>query len=283
MNPSEKSPTMEATLTDTFGFDRRESITANKCIPPPIGCGGDASTFRDPLSEKEYTISGLCQACQDKIFGEDEEVKTALPVLHPKPPSEYAPGPNDWVSDAYAMFSGQGEAVSHRYHKYVGKSGNTWLVADHEAAAENIYVTNNPANSGGEGFGGAHLPLPCTDGTTFVLKGGWHSGANGLFADTGIDVRNQYRTFVVLGMDRKHIGSGYGRTVICDVVYKDEQPTLGRYDRYKKLVARFPQAKFYYMSSKEGSFSGMTDLEQARWNAERDAKLKGSPQTSEPL
>lgn len=25
--------------------------------------------FRDELSKKEYTFSGLCQACQNKIFG----------------------------------------------------------------------------------------------------------------------------------------------------------------------------------------------------------------------
>ena len=27
--------------------------------------------FRDELSAKEYYISGMCQHCQDKVFGED--------------------------------------------------------------------------------------------------------------------------------------------------------------------------------------------------------------------
>lgn len=27
--------------------------------------------FRDELSAKEYYISGMCQRCQDKVFGED--------------------------------------------------------------------------------------------------------------------------------------------------------------------------------------------------------------------
>jgi hypothetical protein len=31
----------------------------------------DLSEIRDGLSLKEYTISGLCQKCQDKTFGED--------------------------------------------------------------------------------------------------------------------------------------------------------------------------------------------------------------------
>ena len=34
----------------------------------PIG----ESEFRDDLSKKEYTISGLCQACQDAIFTEPD-------------------------------------------------------------------------------------------------------------------------------------------------------------------------------------------------------------------
>jgi len=29
----------------------------------------DLDAFRDRLSEKEYFISGLCQVCQDKVFG----------------------------------------------------------------------------------------------------------------------------------------------------------------------------------------------------------------------
>ena len=28
-----------------------------------------SSPFRDDLSRKEYSISGLCQDCQDKVFG----------------------------------------------------------------------------------------------------------------------------------------------------------------------------------------------------------------------
>lgn len=38
-------------------------------------CGQPIGPFRDKLSEKEYGISGMCQACQDKVFNppEDEE------------------------------------------------------------------------------------------------------------------------------------------------------------------------------------------------------------------
>jgi hypothetical protein len=49
--------------------DRTNSIEGDVCIPPPLGCGEDASEFTDELSEKEYTISGLCQSCQNIVFG----------------------------------------------------------------------------------------------------------------------------------------------------------------------------------------------------------------------
>lgn len=32
-------------------------------------CHAPATTFKDALSKKEFTISGICQTCQDDIFG----------------------------------------------------------------------------------------------------------------------------------------------------------------------------------------------------------------------
>jgi hypothetical protein len=216
--------------------------------------------FRDELSRKEYSISGLCQECQNRIFDSPDEDESSMPApVRPPSPPEYVPTANDFVGEDYAMFSGQADAVERKYHKHIGKSGNTWLVADQEEAAENVYVTNNPKNTTSpkqrfEGFGGATLSFPLVDGTTFDLHGGWHSNADALYNDTGIDVRGTTRTFVVLGMDRTFI-KGL-RCVIKDVIYRDEKPTLGRYDRYKDLIKKFPQAKVYYMTSKGGGSNG---------------------------
>lgn len=65
--PSEKAPAMEEFLEEQYG--RSSAIKADKCIKPPVGCGGPATEFQDNLSKREYTISGLCQKCQDRIFG----------------------------------------------------------------------------------------------------------------------------------------------------------------------------------------------------------------------
>jgi hypothetical protein len=64
--PSYKAPGMEKFLEDFFG--RTTAIRADKCLNPPAGCGGDAKEFRDERSAREYTISGLCQKCQDEVF-----------------------------------------------------------------------------------------------------------------------------------------------------------------------------------------------------------------------
>ena len=67
--PSSKSENVEDRLKQTFGFDRRKTIEANCCIPPPIGCGKPVTEFKNDQSKKEFTISGFCQTCQDRIFG----------------------------------------------------------------------------------------------------------------------------------------------------------------------------------------------------------------------
>ena len=65
--PSAKSNGTEDFLESVSG--RTTAIKADRCVPAPIGCGNPVAEFRDKLSYKEYTISGLCQKCQDGVFG----------------------------------------------------------------------------------------------------------------------------------------------------------------------------------------------------------------------
>jgi hypothetical protein len=57
-----------------FGRSRTLAIAGNGCVK----CGEVARglfaavDFRDECSRKEYGISGLCQTCQDGIFGVEE-------------------------------------------------------------------------------------------------------------------------------------------------------------------------------------------------------------------
>jgi hypothetical protein len=69
--PSRKSQEIEELLATILGTipgassSRETAILEDTCAT----CGGSATAFRDALSEKEYTISGMCQRCQDDIFG----------------------------------------------------------------------------------------------------------------------------------------------------------------------------------------------------------------------
>jgi hypothetical protein len=65
--PTKKAPEIEKFLEQNFG--RTTAINSDRCIPKPIGCGEPVGEFRDEVSRREYSISGLCQKCQDKIFG----------------------------------------------------------------------------------------------------------------------------------------------------------------------------------------------------------------------
>ena len=66
-----KTPEMEATLDGLsermFGRKRSDAMETASCVT----CGEPAVGFRNELSEKEYSISGMCQVCQDTVFGRD--------------------------------------------------------------------------------------------------------------------------------------------------------------------------------------------------------------------
>ncbi len=65
--PSEKAPAIEAFIDsmNPFGRKRRECIENEICT----WCGAKVDypdEFRDEIGVKEYSISGMCQQCQDR-------------------------------------------------------------------------------------------------------------------------------------------------------------------------------------------------------------------------
>jgi hypothetical protein len=72
--PSDKSKGVEEALDNIYRMigkvSRTEAIEADKCA----ACGEEAVEFRDKLSKHEFTISGLCQKCQDSVFGDIKKV-----------------------------------------------------------------------------------------------------------------------------------------------------------------------------------------------------------------
>jgi len=67
--PTRKAPEIDELLTSITGRSRVTSIQDNVCTT----CGRPALEFNDSLSKKEYTIFGMCQRCQDSVFGKGDE------------------------------------------------------------------------------------------------------------------------------------------------------------------------------------------------------------------
>lgn len=59
-----KDPSLRALLEDLAPY-KTGCATCGQFVEP--------DDFKDALSEKEYTISGMCQECQDSVFGGPDE------------------------------------------------------------------------------------------------------------------------------------------------------------------------------------------------------------------
>ncbi len=60
-----KSPEVLAAMKAAAPFPDNVKPGSKKCPT----CDADVGEFRDALSAKEFSISGMCQACQDSVFG----------------------------------------------------------------------------------------------------------------------------------------------------------------------------------------------------------------------
>lgn len=59
-----KNPSLEKAIKKLTGIDRVANISGDVCSL----CNKEARKFKDPESEREYKISGMCQQCQDNFF-----------------------------------------------------------------------------------------------------------------------------------------------------------------------------------------------------------------------
>lgn len=67
MEPTEKNPKIDEFLKSGLGIDRMRAVRSNYCAL----CGSDvlAGSLIDEESRREFRISGMCQECQDEMFG----------------------------------------------------------------------------------------------------------------------------------------------------------------------------------------------------------------------
>ncbi len=70
MEPTQKSDQINDLLSSLMGKSRTTTIQTGGCMTCDK-TGLTETSFRNDISRKEYTISGMCQACQDDVFGTD--------------------------------------------------------------------------------------------------------------------------------------------------------------------------------------------------------------------
>ena len=95
IQPSFKAPEMESALKSIFGVDRVQVISNGNCISCDEARDIKATSFRDDESRKEYSISGMCQSCQDDLFGVSDD--------EPEDPWD-----NQWADDDALGSAGMG-------------------------------------------------------------------------------------------------------------------------------------------------------------------------------
>jgi hypothetical protein len=67
---------MKPTPTNTFNLPvlielllgQKAAAKKRTCISAPLGCGKPLTDFRSDQEEDIYTVTGLCQNCQDNIL-----------------------------------------------------------------------------------------------------------------------------------------------------------------------------------------------------------------------
>ena len=62
--PTLKAKPIDQFISSTFDVNRVKVIKADLCS----GCGKAALEFTSENSLNEYSISGMCQSCQDEFF-----------------------------------------------------------------------------------------------------------------------------------------------------------------------------------------------------------------------
>jgi len=67
--PSYKAPGINDLLDHLSGTSRVQSITSDVCV----FCQTAVGEFDNALSQKEFTISGMCQTCQNDFFNPDDD------------------------------------------------------------------------------------------------------------------------------------------------------------------------------------------------------------------
>lgn len=136
--------------------------------------------------------------------------------------------------------------------------GGLWLVGDVKNSADHIFF-GYPCETGSKGYAGRWMAFRGPLGDV-ILQGPWHSNADALYDDTGVDVRGAHYVQLVVGLAWGPDING-ARTIESVVYYED--PHYGVFDDYRNVLRRlysvFRVPLCYWHGGAGGSMSGVYD------------------------
>jgi len=123
-----------------------------------------------------------------------------------------------------------------RNYFLVEKGENTWIIPTTGPDRASYIHLVNPRS---RGYSGLVLDFPLTNGTIFQAVAPWNCSADALKMSTGIDLTTEHLSLVVVGKSLKL--APRSNAVIQDVLYMDDEPKEGTYNRAELIALRILQ------------------------------------------
>lgn len=165
---------------------------------------------------------------------------------------------SDFTVERMVMRCAPAEAEAKSYKIALDKEGCVWFYTLDVADPSGSVYFHDPNDDKSEGFGGRVITFKIGKCGVYQAKGPLHASASGLFAGTGVDLRDMHLIFGCVSLGRRYDQS---RTVMTDVLYMDKEPMLGDFFRIENLAHewadRLEKDVCYYSESGGGSSSGV--------------------------
>jgi len=172
-----------------------------------------------------------------------------------------------------AMVSGQGEAEAREYQVAVDHKRNViWFYTLQDADPGGHVYCHDPSDVNSQGFAGGTIIFKIGKTGIYHAKGPWHANTEALYKGTGVDLRDKHLTFVVVSKRRSY--DDKHRCIMEDVLYMDEKPMLGLFDRGKGIAQKYAdglkEPVCLYSESGGGSSNGWEYPTGTEWKDWRD-------------
>lgn len=143
------------------------------------------------------------------------------------------------------------------YRMVIGETGRRWFYKPGKFAATAIYAESDEGN---RGMAGSTIMFKLEDGTHHSSIGPWMGNALHMLEDTGIDLRAQYATRLIMSRNVEYPKNYSFMPDMIDVVHHEPEFVEGTFDRPNELAQsiadRMGERLFYFIETAGGAQTG---------------------------